>query len=127
MEMRPSILAEGSLPVSQPEPPKKPPLFPGSSQPPTPPTQPASNPEPGGLSPTGKYVAQQIGFHLVIYSVVLLVNAILYPFSKQFIEPIVALVFPIAEGSIWKSLGVLTLFYWLGAVVGMWRHRPKSS
>jgi hypothetical protein len=55
----------------------------------------------------------QIGYYGVFYLAMLVVEIIGYPFSQQYIRPIMSFIFPINLGnSLLKSLLVMTGMYW---------------
>ncbi len=70
---------------------------------------------------------RQMGFLLTIYLGMLLFTIIAYPFSKQFIEPLMAFIFPIAEGNtLMKSVIIITVFYWVPAIIRLTIANKKS-
>ncbi len=70
----------------------------------------------------------QMGFFVTFWLIMMGITFITYDFSRFFFEPILALIFPIAGGnSLVKSLIVMSVFYWAGAIFGMVTNRPKQN
>ncbi len=70
---------------------------------------------------------QQIGFLMTIYIAMLLFTIIIHPFSKQFIEPLMTFIFPIAEGNtLMKSITIITAFYWVPAIIRLAIEHKKN-
>ncbi len=68
-----------------------------------------------------RQISNRIGYFCFFYLFLLIVTLIGYPFSKHFIEPLVALVFPISPGnSLMKALVVMSVFYWGGIAFRLW-------
>ena len=86
------------------------------------PEQPPQRPSrPMQTSARTRQISNRIGYFCFFYLFLLIVTLIGYPFSKHFIEPLVALVFPISPGnSLMKALVVMSVFYWGGIAFRLW-------
>ncbi len=83
-------------------------------------------PGPSGREPSVFWY--QIGFLLVVYVGMLVFTVVAHPFAKQFIEPLVAFIFPIAEGNtLIKSVTIVTIFFWVPALIRLAIETKKAK
>ena len=69
----------------------------------------------------------QFGYYGVIYLILVLITVIGYGPAQEFAKPITNLIFPeYTEGSILKTIIVVTLFYWV-AVCAFGINWPKKG